>query len=106
MATPRNIVPISSKANDREKKVKGMQLGATQSKTDFSQLELELGDESKNPWGSDDLIDINADQDDWGKRVDHHNLDRRTLLTWEGKAHLKQPPARQSRNPCQARGYL
>jgi SCY1-like protein 1 len=27
------------------------------------------GDEVENAWGNEDLIDVNADEDDWGKLV-------------------------------------
>jgi SCY1-like protein 1 len=47
---------------------KGMQLGG--SKTTSSDIAASIlaeeGVSADNPWGSDDLIDINADQDDWG----------------------------------------
>jgi SCY1-like protein 1 len=54
-------------------RAKGMQLGA--SKVPSSVLAAKLAEEivgadpqtEENPWGTDDLIDINADQDDWSR---------------------------------------
>lgn len=50
-------------------KGKGMQLGRKQTNTDLFETDS-TDDLKKNPWGNDDLIDINADQSDWGKRND------------------------------------
>lgn len=52
-----------------------MQLGANKVPAGVSAAALpaELADEAAadsgdaNPWGSEDLIDVNADQDDWSK---------------------------------------
>lgn len=51
-------------------KAKGMQLGAN--KIPAATLAMQLEEEASasagvdgNPWGTDDLIDINADEDDW-----------------------------------------
>lgn len=46
-----------------------MQLGRKEINADLFDTETTetTTDLKKNPWGSDDLIDINADQDDWGK---------------------------------------
>jgi SCY1-like protein 1 len=57
-------------------KVKGMQLGA--SKLPVTHMPAEWAEEAAaeaeaeeatqgNPWGNDDLMDVNADQDDWSK---------------------------------------
>ncbi|KAF8893945.1 hypothetical protein BD779DRAFT_1753347 [Infundibulicybe gibba] len=52
-------------------RAKGLQLGANktpQSRVLAEQLaeEIEAGErEDSNPWGNEDLIDVNADQDDW-----------------------------------------
>ncbi|KAF9792518.1 ARM repeat-containing protein [Thelephora terrestris] len=48
-------------------KPKGMQLGSHVSSTVSHAAEwaAEAEVETSNPWGSDDLMDVNADQDDW-----------------------------------------
>lgn len=55
-------------------KSKGLQLGAN--KVPASVIAAALADEwidetaennDSNPWGTDDLIDVNADQDDWSE---------------------------------------
>jgi SCY1-like protein 1 len=52
-------------------KPKGMQLGGTKSQQKIVSAVLaeewadEAADGNPSPWGTDDLIDINADQDDW-----------------------------------------
>lgn len=57
-------------------RAKGMQLGASKVPAGMAaaslaaQLEEEAAAEDgvqDNPWGTDDLIDINADEDDWSK---------------------------------------
>ncbi|KAK2467839.1 hypothetical protein APHAL10511_000134 [Amanita phalloides] len=55
-----------SSAEVRGDKGKGMQLLTKQ--TNFAtEFDAETADDiKKNPWGNDDLIDINADQGDWG----------------------------------------
>lgn len=48
-----------------------MQLGASKVPASVAaaalvaQLEEEAAAQEGNPWGTDDLIDINADEDDW-----------------------------------------
>ncbi|KAF7969152.1 hypothetical protein HWV62_28194 [Athelia sp. TMB] len=63
---------VSSPAVPRggSSRAKGMQLGAN--KVPAATLAMELEEEAtsamggdSNPWGTDDLIDINADEDDW-----------------------------------------
>lgn len=54
---------------------KGLQLGGSSKKvantnaiTNFAkELEDEIMAGSENPWGNDDLMDVNADQDDWSE---------------------------------------
>lgn len=54
-------------------RAKGMQLGASKVPASVAaaalaaQLEEEAAAEESNPWGTDDLIDINADEDDWSQ---------------------------------------
>jgi SCY1-like protein 1 len=56
-------------------KGKGMQLGGkSHATTANASLADQLAEEAAasatlegNPWGTDDLIDVNADEDDWGK---------------------------------------
>jgi len=56
-------------------KGKGMQLGGkSHAITAHVNLADQLAEEAaasatleENPWGTDDLIDVNADEDDWGK---------------------------------------
>jgi SCY1-like protein 1 len=66
--------PASSTSNGV--KGKGMQLGAKSHVTAAANASLadQLAEEAAasstlegNPWGTDDLIDVNADEDDWGK---------------------------------------
>ena len=63
---------VSSSASPSSTRPKGMQLGG--SKVQQSVATLVLAEEwtedaihgkDANPWGTDDLIDIDADQDDW-----------------------------------------
>lgn len=57
--------------------VKGMQLGAHKvpASASAAALAAEWAEEAaldaaqSNPWGSDDLMDVNADQDDWSERI-------------------------------------
>ena len=55
-------------------KGKGMQLGATKMATSASSVPdwaeeaaAELETTKGNPWGNDDLMDVNADDDDWSE---------------------------------------
>lgn len=36
--------------------------------------------ETSNPWGNDDLMDVNADQDDWSEMAFCFHANRRTLI--------------------------
>jgi SCY1-like protein 1 len=67
---------------------KGMQLGASKTPASVAaaslaaQLEEEAATEEGidgNPWGTDDLIDINADEDDWSECFSV-NLDLNLLI--------------------------
>ena len=69
-------VPHASTTGIGTSKAKGMQLGAGKVPAGIAaaslavQLEEEAAAEEGidgNPWGTDDLIDINADEDDWSK---------------------------------------
>lgn len=78
-------------------KAKGMQLGATKLSA-ASHMPAEWAEEAAaeaeaeesgqaNPWGNDDLMDVNADQDDWSK-VPMHDV---VLLTDRPmQAHSRQ----------------
>lgn len=68
-ALPRSSTLAGSRA-------KGMQLGAnkTPAATFAMQLEEEMGG-GASPWGTDDLIDINADEDDWSMFYPWHPRD-------------------------------
>ena len=53
-------------------KPKGMQLGGGHALSTLSPAEewaMEAEVETSNPWGNDDLMDVNADQDDWSEIV-------------------------------------
>lgn len=54
-----------------------MQLGASKVPVAILAMQLEEdamgGDGDASPWGTDDLIDINADEDDWSMSL---------LLSW------------------------
>ena len=76
-AMPMTPTPSSNSGPTRAltsaSKGKGMQLGATKVPTGVSSVpdwaeeaaaELESST-STNPWGNDDLMDVNADEDDW-----------------------------------------
>lgn len=51
-------------------KPKGMQLGGHTSSTlsPAAEWASEAEVETSNPWGNDDLMDVNADQDDWSEK--------------------------------------
>jgi len=55
-------------------KGKSMQLGASKSSAVFSSLADQLTEEAEkeegNPWGNEDLMDVNADEDDWSEYRD------------------------------------
>ncbi|CCL98356.1 uncharacterized protein FIBRA_00351 [Fibroporia radiculosa] len=62
------------RAVDSAGKTKSMQLGANKvpaslsankATSDWAQEAAAEADTPRNPWGNDDLIDVNADQDDW-----------------------------------------
>ncbi|KAK0461039.1 armadillo-type protein, partial [Desarmillaria tabescens] len=69
------VVPTSNRPiNSTLSKGKGLQLGATKSSSAAAaalvdhlaeEAEAENGHLESNPWGSDDLIDVNADDGDW-----------------------------------------
>lgn len=70
------VIPTRSTPTATASRVKGMQLGANKvpvgatSAALVAQLAEEVaaeGNDDVNPWGSDDLMDVNADQDDWSK---------------------------------------
>lgn len=69
------VPPLSlsntSPSEDGRSKPKGMQLGGHVSSTLSYAAEwaAEAEVETSNPWGSDDLMDVNADQDDWSEMV-------------------------------------
>lgn len=48
-----------------------MQLGGHVSSTQSHAVEwaAEAEVETSNPWGNDDLMDVNADQDDWSETI-------------------------------------
>jgi len=54
-------------------KAKGMQLGSSKVAASVAatalaaQLQEEAEAEESNPWGTDDLLDINPDEDDWSQ---------------------------------------
>jgi len=50
-----------------------MQLGGHVSSTQSHAAEwaAEAEVDASNPWGSDDLMDVNADQDDWSEIISH-----------------------------------
>lgn len=69
--SPANSSPAIAHHPSLGSKTKGMQLGASKAPAAASlavQWEEEAAAEEgiqDNPWGTDDLIDINADEDDW-----------------------------------------
>lgn len=70
MSTP-NQIP-SSRAFGSASKTKGMQLGASKAPAS-THMPAEWAEEAAaeaeaEPWGTDDLMDVNADQDDWSER--------------------------------------
>jgi len=68
-------LPSRSVISSSTSKAKGMQLGANKVPTSISASNMapdwaqeaaaEADNIQTNPWGNDDLIDVNADQDDW-----------------------------------------
>lgn len=67
--------PLASPAFQSTSRSKGMQLGASKVPPSVAaavlaeQLaeEVAVSEGDSNPWGNDDLIDVNADADDWSK---------------------------------------
>ncbi|KAL4248157.1 Catalytically Inactive Kinase-Related Protein [Abortiporus biennis] len=67
--------PSTNSLGSSTSKAKGMQLGANKvpANVTMSKMAAEWAEEAaaeaeasqSNPWGSDDLMDVNADQDDW-----------------------------------------
>jgi SCY1-like protein 1 len=73
---PQTTVPHFNHTNPLPSEVgkskpKGMQLGGHVSSTlsHAAEWAAEAEVEAPNPWGNDDLMDINADQDDWSEIV-------------------------------------
>lgn len=62
-------------------KPKGMQLGGHVSSTlsHAAEWATEAEVEAPNPWGNDDLMDVNADQDDWSEMVSYLPANPQTL---------------------------
>ena len=86
-------------------RTKGMQLGATKLAAS-SHMPAEWAEEAAaeaeaeesgqaNPWGNDDLMDVNADQDDWSTLL---ALDWVLLTDHDEQARSKQHPS-QNRRP-------
>lgn len=80
VSTPDAIPTLGSFASGSGSKSKGMQLGASKVPTSLSAsfaadwaqeaaAEVEAEGGGANPWGNDDLMDVNADQDDWSALV-------------------------------------
>lgn len=67
-------------------KSKGMQLGGHVSSTlsHATEWAAEAEIETHNPWGNDDLMDVNADQDDWSEMVPCLLLNLQTLSSDPG----------------------
>lgn len=64
--------PSTSPSEVGRSKPKGMQLGGGHVSSTLShaaEWAAEAEVETSNPWGSDDLMDVNADQDDWSEMV-------------------------------------
>ncbi|KAF9017526.1 ARM repeat-containing protein [Hymenopellis radicata] len=100
-------------------KGKGLQLGAHKSSSAVSaalidQLTEEVAAENDNPWGGDDLMDVNADEDDWSafevappapvvqpKPTPAFTNGGSTLCEWTSKSShkTKSPPMARSRSP-------
>lgn len=75
------MAPLPSTPNPfgTSSKAKGMQLGASKVPASSSHFAADWAQEAaaeaeasqgENPWGSDDLMDVNADQDDWSMSLD------------------------------------
>ncbi len=85
LSTP-DVKPKSG-LNGSTGKVKGMQLGAskvplsshvTADWAEEAAAEAEAEESGHaNPWGTDDLMDVNADQDDWSKSTEPLSLENR-----------------------------
>jgi len=68
-------------------KPKGMQLGGSHVSSTIShaaEWAAEAEVETSNPWGSDDLMDVNADQDDWSEMVFRLSMSLRILISDPG----------------------
>lgn len=68
---PTRSLTTASAATSRSK---GMQLGATKVPSNISSIPdwaeeaaAEVETQGASPWGNDDLMDVNADEDDWSK---------------------------------------
>ena len=72
-STPGTPVPSFSHSSPSPgSKPKGMQLGGGHGSSTIShatEWAAEAEVETSNPWGNDDLMDVNADQDDWSEMV-------------------------------------
>lgn len=75
------MAPLPSTPNPfgTSSKAKGMQLGASKVPASSSHFAADWAQEAaaeaeasqgEIPWGSDDLMDVNADQDDWSMSLD------------------------------------
>lgn len=93
--------PATPRANGNTSKTKGMQLGATKTPIS-SQISVDWAEEAAaeaeaeetggaNPWGTDDLMDVNADQDDWSASTSDIHRYTYIILTIE-KVHLRAHP--------------
>ena len=69
-----------------------MQLGGHVSSTQSHAVEwaAEAEIDASNPWGNDDLMDVNADQDDWSELISH-SLPNLQLLTSDPGAFETAP---------------
>lgn len=67
-------------------KPKGMRLGGHNPSTlsHAAEWAAEVEVETSNPWGTDDLMDVNADQDDWSKLAFRPPADLKTLTSGLG----------------------
>ena len=76
-STPGTPVPPFNHSNSSPSEIggskpKGMQLGGGHVSSTLShaaEWASEAEVETSNPWGNDDLMDVNADQDDWSEMV-------------------------------------
>jgi SCY1-like protein 1 len=76
-STPGTPVPSFSHSSPSSSEIggskpKGMQLGGGHVSSTIShaaEWAAEAEFETSNPWGNDDLMDVNADQDDWSEMV-------------------------------------